>query len=207
MKKRAVLALVMAMSLALAACGKADDAENSADVPQTEVTDDTETTDETDTTESADETEVVEVENSEEDQDETTATDGTAGELLLQDFQARITEDAAITPQDMADALLTNEMIKFAGMTLEVEAGYLTGFSNEISGFEQGVMFSPMIGSIPFVGYIFTVADGEDVDAFVETLKTNADPRWNICTEAEETVVEASGNTVFFVMCPKSLEG
>ena len=29
----------------------------------------------------------------------------------------------------------------------------------------------------------------------------------NICTEAEEMVVESEGNTVFFLMCPKSLEG
>jgi hypothetical protein len=41
----------------------------------------------------------------------------------------------------------------------------------------------------------------------MQTLKDNADPRWNICVEAEETVCEQVGNKVFFVMCPKSLEG
>jgi len=37
-------------------------------------------------------------------------------------------------------------------------------------------------------------------------LKDNANPRWNICTEAEETVVGSVDNKVFFVMCPKSFE-
>ena len=68
-------------------------------------------------------------------------------------------------------------------------------------------MFAPMIGTIPFVGYVFTLAEGADAEAFVKTLSDNANPRWNICTEAEDTIIEAVGNKVFFLMCPKSLEG
>ena len=48
--------------------------------------------------------------------------------------------------------------------------------------------------------------EGADVEGFVQTLTDNADPRWNICTEAEETVVEVCGDKVFFLMCPKTLE-
>ena len=92
-------------------------------------------------------------------------------------------------------------------MTIDVEEGYLTGFDNtEIKGFKSGVMFAPGMGTIPFVGYIFTLDDGADVDAFVSNLKSSANLRWNICTEAEQMVVEKSGNKVFFVMCPKSFE-
>lgn len=130
----------------------------------------------------------------------------TMGEHLLVDFKQRMEENSAVTPQEMADALLTNEKIQFSGMTMEVSEGLLTGFSADIKGFDKGVMFSPMIGSIPFVGYVFTVPADGDVDAFVETLKTNANPRWNICTEAEETIVEASDHTVFFLMCPTDME-
>ena len=94
------------------------------------------------------------------------------------------------------------------GGTNPIEEGFLSGFDNtEIKGFSKGIMFGPMMGTIPFVGYVFELADGADVDAFVSTLKTNANPRWNICTEAEQTIVEKSGNKVFFLMCPKSLEG
>ena len=102
--------------------------------------------------------------------------------------------------QAIADALIANKVIEFAGATMPVEPGYLAGFSNEISGFEQGVMFAPMIGSIAFVGYVFTV-DG-DAAVFEQTLLDNADPRWNICVEAGETVSAVSGNLVFFLMCP-----
>ncbi len=126
----------------------------------------------------------------------------TVGTKLLADFKT-LTDK---TPQEIADALLTNEVIQFMPATMPVEEGFLNGFNEEIKGFEEGVMFGPAIGTIPFVGYIFTVAEGNDVDAFVKTLEDNANLRWNICTEAEEMICEAEGNTVFFVMCPKSFE-
>ena len=40
----------------------------------------------------------------------------------------------------------------------------------------------------------------------MQTLTDNADPRWNVCVEAEETVVENADNMVFFVMCPAQFE-
>ena len=67
-------------------------------------------------------------------------------------------------------------------------------------------MFAPMIGTIPFVGYVFTLDESADVDAFMQVLRDNADPRWNICTEAEETVIENADNMVFFAMCPAQFE-
>ena len=131
----------------------------------------------------------------------------TVGAMLAEEFHALKVENAEITAQEMADSILANPMIQFDGASMEVEEGLLTGFGNtEITGFNSGVMFAPMIGSIPFVGYVFTLDDGADVDAFVQTLKDNADPRWNICTEAEETVVENAENMVFFVMCPSQFE-
>lgn len=133
--------------------------------------------------------------------------DGTLGQTLLQDFQAKMTENPTQTAQELADGILTNEAILFPGASMAVEPGLLTGFDNaEITGFKEGVMFSPMMGTIPFVGYIFVLEDGADVEAFKTTLKENANPRWNICTEAEETVVESVENTVLFLMCPVTLE-
>ena len=131
----------------------------------------------------------------------------TVGSMLLEEFHALKAENTAITTQEMADAILANPMIQFEGATMEVEEGLLTGFGNaEITGFTDGVMFAPMIGSIPFVGYVFALEDGADVEAFMQLLKDNADPRWNICVEAEETVVENADNMVFFVMCPSQFE-
>lgn len=130
----------------------------------------------------------------------------TVGSKLQAAFKAEVASNASISAQALADKLLANEVIKFSGGAMPVEPGMLTGFDNaEIKGFSEGVMFAPMIGSIPFVGYVFTLDAGTDAAAFVSTLKANANPRWNICTEAEETVVERVGNKVFFVMCPKDM--
>lgn len=86
------------------------------------------------------------------------------------------------------------------------EEGFLWGFDNfEIKGFEEAAVFMPMIGSIPFVGYIFRLPDGADVAAFVKDLTDNANPSWNICVTADQTVAGSLGNNVFFVMCPRSI--
>ena len=127
----------------------------------------------------------------------------TLGEFLLADFKA----DSTGSAQEIAERILKNEKIQFMGGATPIEPGLLSGFDNtEIKGFKEGVMFGPMMGTIPFVGYIFILEDGADVDGFKTTLKDNANLRWNICTEAEELIVENEGNTVFFLMCPKSLE-
>ena len=125
------------------------------------------------------------------------------GQALLKDFTDRVNAEPALGAEELAKALLENPVIEFTGDALPVEPGLLTGFGNtEITGFAQGAMFAPMIGTIPFVGYVFVLEEGADAETFVQTLKDNADPRWNICTEADETIAEHVGNTVFFVMCP-----
>ncbi|MEE1218492.1 MAG: hypothetical protein U0L20_01055 [Ruminococcus sp.] len=135
--------------------------------------------------------------------EDATAEANTVGEKLLADFKA----DSKGTAQEIADRLLTNEVIEFAGGATVVEEGLLSGFDNaEIKGFKEGVMFAPMMSSIAFVGYIFELPADADVEAFKTTLKDSANLRWNICVEAEELIVESEGNKVFFLMCPKSFE-
>lgn len=98
----------------------------------------------------------------------------------------------------MVENLLTNVPDEYGLASMEVEAGFLNGFDGEIQGFTKGVMFSPMIGSIPFVGYVF---ETDDPDGLEENLKNSANMRWNICTEADELVTAKKGNMVFFMMC------
>ncbi len=131
----------------------------------------------------------------------------TVGTKLYVDFKEKAEADSAATAQSLADAVMTNPMIQFMPMTMPVEQGLLSGFGNaEIKGFKEGVMFGPAIGSIAFIGYVFTLDDGTDAEAFMSTLKDNADLRWNICVEAEEMVCELVGDKVFFVMSPKSFD-
>ena len=129
--------------------------------------------------------------------------------VQLQNAFLEIAEaDPSLSAMDVFTSLMASPALSFGPVAAEVEPGLLTGFGNtEITGFEQGVMFAPMIGSIPFVGYVFRLAEDADTHAFADLLDENADPRWNICTEAEQTVIAVSGSLVFFVMCPMSMEG
>lgn len=129
----------------------------------------------------------------------------TVGNTLLSDFKAKAGSHSSAV--SLAEALLTNPVIKFNGGAMAVEPGYLTGFDNaEIKGFKEGAMFAPMIGTIPFVGYVFILEDSTNASDFISTLKSSANLRWNICTTADEMIAGSSGNKVFFVMSPKSFE-
>lgn len=130
-----------------------------------------------------------------------------AAQTLLNVFYDELAANPSATAEELANKVIAHESIQFMPMVMPVEEGYLTGFNNEIKGFKEAYTFAPGIGTIPFVGYIFTLEEGADVDAFKSTLTTEANLRWNICTAAEEMVCENVGNTVFFLMCPVSLEG
>lgn len=198
MKKLTVAALLVAMSLSLAACGGNNNGQDNVNDTQN-VTEnvDTQTQDDEDSVNADADTEMVD------DTEGAVAVEGTVGQVLKDDFLTQVDANADATAQELADALIANPIIPFAGATMPVEEGLLNGFGNtEVTGFSEGVMFAPMIGSIPFVGYVFTLEEGADAEAFMQSLKDSADLNWNICTAADEMTVEQSGNKVFFLMSP-----
>lgn len=200
MKKLVSTLLIGVLSVSLVACGNnnaENDTNNNANNNTNGVVAETQTS----------ETQVPETQVSETTENNAAVNGESLGTILAADFVTQVTANENATALEIAEAVLTNEKIAFAGATMEVEPGLLNGFGNaEITGFSEGAMFGPMIGTIPFIGYIFTLEDGTDVEAFKDNLKTNGDLRWNICTEADEMVVESAGNKVFFVMCPSSLQ-
>lgn len=105
------------------------------------------------------------------------------------------TNDITKTAEDISSESVTG----YNCMSMEVFEGFLNGFDADISGFNKGIVVSPAIGSIPYVSYIF---ETDDAEALKKTLLDHADPRWNICTEADETLCEVHGDYVFFIMCP-----
>jgi len=134
----------------------------------------------------------------------------TVGGKLWNAFVATKEEKPEISAEEMANILVTNEEIKFMGgaMALEANQEFFNGFGEyKITGYESGAVYMPMIGSIPFIGYVFELPAGADVDAFIKNLNDNADPRWNICVTADQTVIGAYETTVFFLMCPTVIEG
>ena len=188
MKKCLIFIGLMVLTLSLTGCGrKAEETPKESAPPQNNV----------------ETTEAPQSETQIEQGTDVGLTGETVGKILLMDFEQYIQENPDVSAQEMADHILANSIIQFSGTTMAVEEGLLAGFNNaEITGFDEGVMFAPMIGSIPFVGYIFTLPDGADTEAFLQLLTDNADPRWNICTEADETVTGKAENMIFFVMSP-----
>lgn len=131
-----------------------------------------------------------------EDEDKELSNKTLGGKLALE-FKKQIKDSTDISA--IAKALAAEDFSTYSCDVLDASEGFLTGFKEEIKGFKKGVTFRPMIGSIPFVGYIF---ETDDAEALKATLLDKADPRWNICTEAAETICVTSGNYVFFTMCP-----
>ncbi|MCQ2467238.1 MAG: hypothetical protein MJ166_06945 [Clostridia bacterium] len=129
--------------------------------------------------------------------DETAPLGDTLGAKIYGEFLSRI--DSTSDIEKVAEELATEEITGYSCGYMTVEEGLLNGFTDEIKGFKSGVVFSPMIGSVPFVAYIF---ESDDPSALKSTLLEKCDPRWNICTEADETFCEVHGNYVFFIMCP-----
>jgi len=133
--------------------------------------------------------------------------EGTWGETLWNAFTSNMNDNPSSTAVDAAFMLAMHESIPFMSGSSEIMPGFLAGFDNELSGFKTGAMFGPMIGSIAFVGYVFELEEGADIDAFIKTLTDESNPGWNICVTADQTVVGAYNNMVFFLMCPNSNKG
>jgi len=123
-------------------------------------------------------------------------------ETLAQQFKEEIKNEKDIVK--VASSIAENKVLEIATdvAVLGVE-DYISGFQTEIKNFNQAVVIRPVIGSIPFIAYIFDVEHGQD---FAKNLKENADLRWNICTEADEMKAEVFDHYVFFVMSPKSFD-
>ncbi len=227
MKKLISILLILAMAAAFAACGKEETKEETKK-PEVSVESDIDTSED----ENSDDAKEPETdENDKKPSDEKPAeskptpkptekpaeskptpkptekpaeTPKTVGNKLLADFKSKA---ASMETEELANAIISNPIIPFSGVAAPVEEGFLAGFGNEeIKGFKSGATFAPMIGSIPFVGYVFELENESDVSSFISDLRSKAKLNWNICVDAEEMVTGSVGKKVFFVMCNKDFE-
>jgi len=126
----------------------------------------------------------------------------TVANTLSETFEKEIKKQKDI--EKVAQTLSESEVIVPALQTFVVgEEDYLSGFKEEIKGFDKAVGIAPMIGTIPFIAYVFEV---ENPKEFARVLEENAELNWNICTEADEMKTTIVDNYVFFVMSPTSFE-
>ncbi len=124
-------------------------------------------------------------------------------EKFLEIKKADSTKNAEAIANDIINSNLGNAFQW--PMVVPVEPGYLSGFSADINGFESAVTFGPGMMGVAFMGYVFDLAEDADVAAFVKMLGENANPRWNVCTEAEMTAIGAYKNSVILVMCEREI--
>ena len=131
MKKIIALLLAMSMCFALVACGNTQKPAGDTNKPGVENTDPTPAPqpDENQPTDTPDVSTDKPDEGTDSEGDK--VTDATMAGVLLEDFKAKV---GTMTTEELANELLTNEVIQFTGATAPVEAGYLNGFDNEISG-------------------------------------------------------------------------
>ena len=134
------------------------------------------------------------------DKDDTSADTGDFASSLYQIFEIEMEKTDDIE-QVAAKIVESGKFGEVMMGSMPVEEGYLAGFEVEIKGFKKGVTFGPMIGTIPFVGYIF---ESDTPDELVATLEKEHKLNWNICTTADRMFVQKKGNFVFFVMSPNS---
>lgn len=128
--------------------------------------------------------------------------DNTLAVNLVQEFKKEITETKDI--KKVAKKLAKSN---FDMPDLEVSnvsnADYLTGFNEKIQGYKKAYVIAPTISTIPFIAYIF---ESDKPNELANTLKEQANLRWNICTEADEMKVSVVDNYVFFVMSPNNFD-
>lgn len=128
--------------------------------------------------------------------------DDSPAKVLHAQFVDIVSDGNSHTTAEIAEALAANELLPFNTATLEMSEGWINGFTEEINGFKSATFFGPMIGTIPFVGYIFELDKNADPEAFINNLNDKANLAWNVCTCADEKLCESEGNFVFFVMAP-----
>ena len=121
----------------------------------------------------------------------------TLGSKLVNQFQKHAKEES--DPMEIAQKIVADDLAEISLDAESVEPGWLNGFYENVTGFTKGVMIAPVIGSIPYVSYVF---ETDDPEALVEELDEKHNMRWNICTEAEEKVSSIYENLVYYAMVP-----
>ena len=186
MKKFICLCLALVMTCSLVACGnKTDDNKPTDNNPTVSTPADVETTPGT--------------------EDTTPEVEATVAENLAAAF-ADLAKAEDATAESIATALSQNETLAFMAMSQKMEPGYLAGLTEEVKDFEDCYFVGPAIGSIPFVAYVFDLADDADANAFAANLESLHDLRWNICVAADQMLTAVEGDLVFFIMAPNAFE-
>jgi len=200
MKKTIALLLALVMVVSMVACGTKTEA------PAENTPAATEPTTPADTTEPADENTDNAAQPDETVEPAEGTGDATPAQALLAAFTAAVQAGEYSSMEELGNKMAEQGTVPLDLAAMAVQPGYLNGFTDEVTGFADGAMVAPWIGSIPFISYVFTLEDGTSAEDFINNLKTLADLRWNVCTEADEMAYAVENGVVCFVMAPASFE-
>ena len=114
------------------------------------------------------------------------------------------------TMEELLNKVVEIQPVEFMGGTMpidltdESEDGlwnikYNTGLDNA-DNITDAAVFGPMMGSMAFSMVMVRTAEGADVKAVAEGMKTGIDPRKWICVEADDLQVVSYGDVVMLIM-------
>jgi hypothetical protein len=173
MKKIAALILALTMLISIVACGGNN--ETTGTTATTEGT--TVATDNTTT-------------------DVATTTEATTAATTTAPVTSTVTLDVISNAISAKVAELTDNELSVMGSPME--AGYLPWFNNEVTGFSECYVTMPMIGTIPFISYVFRVSSASEAEAFLAKINAEFNLRYVLCNPADTLVTAIYGDLVFF---------
>ena len=112
--------------------------------------------------------------------------------------------------EELLNKIVEIQPVEFMGGTMPIDLTdktedglwnikYNTGLDNA-DNITEAAVFGPMMGSIAYSMVMVRVAEGADVKAVAEGMKTGIDPRKWICVEADDLQVVSYGDVVMLIM-------
>ncbi len=115
------------------------------------------------------------------------------------EYMASLENDEYATEEDKNMTYETFASYQLIATPVEKDAEFIMGFTETPTGYSEGYNFATGMMS-PFMGYIFRVEEGTDIEEFKKFLTDNCDLRWMICREANTVICENYGDIVLFQM-------
>jgi len=114
------------------------------------------------------------------------------------------------TMEELLNKVVEIQPVEFMGGTMPIDLTdksedglwnikYNTGLDSA-EGLTDAAVFGPMMGSMAFSMVMVRTAEGADVKAVAEGMKTGIDPRKWICVEADDLQVVSYGDVVMLIM-------
>ena len=114
------------------------------------------------------------------------------------------------TMEELLNKIIEIQPVEFMGGTMPIDLTdksedglwnikYNTGLDNA-DNITDAAVFGPMMGSMAFSMVMVRTAEGADVKAVAESMKSGIDPRKWICVEADDLQVVSYGDVVMLIM-------